>query len=94
MAWLQGAGMLANGQIRDLWMPATCLLLLGVSIIYGVVDLFKGATFWSPLIISIFWAAYNVIPPLLVCWYGWVSKGVSLQWLCRCALSTRADLGP
>ena len=39
---------------------------------------------WSPLIISIFWAAYNMIPPFLVCYYGWVSKGTSLQWLCRC----------
>jgi hypothetical protein len=43
------------------------------------------AIVWSPLIISIFWAAYNMIPPFLVCYYGWVSKGTSLQWLCRCA---------
>lgn len=39
----------------------------------------------SPLIISILWAIYNMIPPLLVVWYGWVSTGTSLQWLCRCA---------
>lgn len=55
--------MLATGQIRDLWMPALCLTLLSVSIVYALVDLFTGATFWSPLIISIFWAAYNMIPP-------------------------------
>ena len=36
---LQGAGMLGAGNIRDLWMPATCLVLLTASIIYALVDL-------------------------------------------------------
>ena len=36
---LQGAGMLGAGNIRDLWMPATCLILLTASIIYALVDL-------------------------------------------------------
>lgn len=47
------------------------------------VDLLSGATLRSPLIISILWAFYNMIPPLLVVFYGWVSTGTLLQWLCR-----------
>ncbi len=31
--------MLGAGNIRDLWMPATCLILLTASIIYALVDL-------------------------------------------------------
>ena len=31
--------MLGAGNIRDLWMPATCLVLLTASIIYALVDL-------------------------------------------------------
>lgn len=49
----------------------------------GLVDLASGATLRSPLIISILWAFYNMIPPLLVVWYAWMSTGKSLQWLCR-----------
>lgn len=47
------------------------------------IDLLGGATLKSPLIISILWALYNMIPPLLVVWYAWMSTGKSLQWLCR-----------
>ncbi len=81
---------MAAGNMRDLWMPLLCLLLLAASFIYGLVDLGSGSTPWSPLIISVLWALYNMIPPLLVVWYGWVSTGKSLQWLCRCASPPRA----
>lgn len=37
----------------------------------------------SPLAISIIWAIYNAIPPVLVLFYAVVGKGVLLQYLCR-----------
>ena len=36
--------MLGAGNIRDLWMPATCLILLTASIIYALVDLSNQVT--------------------------------------------------
>ena len=40
----QGAGMLAAGNLKDLWMPLLCMTLLLISAIYGLVDLLTGAT--------------------------------------------------
>lgn len=36
--------MLAAGNLKDLWMPLLCMTLLLISAIYGLVDLFTGAT--------------------------------------------------
>ena len=32
---MQGGGTMAAGNIRDLWMPLLCLILLFASVIYG-----------------------------------------------------------
>lgn len=42
-----------------------------------------GSTTNSPLAISICWCVYNALPHFLVLWYVLVSKGMSLQYMCR-----------
>lgn len=42
-----------------------------------------GSTVNSPLAISVVWCVYNALPHFLVLWYVLVSKGISLQYLCR-----------
>jgi endoglucanase len=42
-----------------------------------------GSTVSSPLAISVVWCVYNALPHFLVLWYVLVSKGISLQYLCR-----------
>lgn len=61
------------GAVRDLWMPSLVAIALGASIIAGMVKLFNGSFISTPLAISVLWAIYNIIPPLLVrleltCW--------------------------
>ena len=54
------------GAVRDLWMPALTVIALGASILAGLIKLFHGAYISTPLAISVLWAIYNIIPPLLV----------------------------
>ena len=54
------------GAVRDLWMPGLTVIALGASIIAGMVKLFHGSYISTPLAISVLWALYNIIPPLLV----------------------------
>lgn len=42
-----------------------------------------GSTVSSPLAISVVWCVYNALPHFLVLWYVLVSKGMTLQYLCR-----------
>ena len=49
-------------------------------------QLFSGPTLSSPLAISVIWAVYAAIPPFLVCFYAFVSRGGLLQWVCRAAM--------
>ncbi len=46
-------------------------------------QLLAGSTVSSPLAISVVWCVYNALPHFLVLWYVLVSKGISLQYLCR-----------
>lgn len=79
---LKGASILMNTIFRDLWMPACCFILLAVSIIFGLVKLFTGATISSPLAISIIWAIYAVIPHFLVLFYALISRDTLLKYIC------------
>ena len=53
---------------RDLWMPGACFCLLFATLIAGLVELGRSPTISSPLAISVLWAVYNMISPLLVLW--------------------------
>ncbi|DBB00628.1 TPA: hypothetical protein ACH3X3_002312 [Trebouxia sp. C0006] len=80
---LKGASMLMNSAFRDLWVPGLCFVLLFATMIAGLIELFTGSTVSSPLAISVVWCVYNALPHFLVLWYVLVSKGISLQYLCR-----------
>ena len=45
--------MLGAGNIRDLWMPATCLILLTASIIYALVDLSNQVTQYVHFVVDV-----------------------------------------
>ena len=64
---LQGpASLLANSAFRDIWIHIIVIAWLAASIIGGIVKISKAYDFPTPLAISILWAAYQIIPPLLV----------------------------
>ena len=54
------------GAVRDLWMPSLVCVALAASILAGLIKLFQGTYISTPLAISVLWAIYNIIPPLLV----------------------------
>ncbi len=49
-------------------MPGACFCLLLATTIAGLVELGRSPTISSPLAISVLWAVYNMISPMLVLW--------------------------
>ncbi|KAK9857954.1 hypothetical protein WJX84_008696, partial [Apatococcus fuscideae] len=80
---LKGAGKLMNTALGDLWMPGGCLIVLLITLGFGIAKLVQGQTIITTLSISVVWLIYAAIPPFLICWYTVAGRGTTLQFWCR-----------
>ena len=80
---LKGAGKLMNTALGDLWMPGACLIVLLITLGFGIAKLVQGQTIITTLSISVVWLIYAAIPPFLICWYTVAGRGTTLQFWCR-----------
>ena len=60
---LKGAGKLMNTALGDLWMPGACLIVLLITLGFGIAKLVQGQTIITTLSISVVWLIYAAIPP-------------------------------
>ena len=94
-ATAKGKGKLAVTAFGDLWLHATAFLILAVSIGIGIWQLIDGAAVLSPLLISILWAAYSIIPPFLLLLYSFTGHNMVMQFFCKCAAPfPNPNMGP
>ena len=82
-ATAKGGSKLKNSPLRDIWLAIVMFILLTVSIAVAIWQLVDGANVFSPLIISVLWAAYAVVPPFLLLFYAVIGPGYLLQFFCR-----------
>lgn len=87
-ATAKGGSKLKNSPLRDIWLAIVMFILLTVSIAVAIWQLVDGANVFSPLIISVLWAAYAVVPPFLLLFYAVIGPGLLLQFFCRYAFDS------
>ena len=74
---------LADSAVGDLWMPMLSMLLLCISLGFGISKLSSGPTVVTTLAISVVWIVYGIIPPYLLAHYTLIGRGTTLQFMCR-----------
>ncbi|KAK9865087.1 hypothetical protein WJX84_007198 [Apatococcus fuscideae] len=82
-ATAKGGSKLKNSPLRDIWLAIVMFILLTVSIAVAIWQLVDGALVFSPLLISVLWAAYAIVPPFLLLFYATIGPGYLLQFFCR-----------
>lgn len=80
-----GKGKLKNSAARDLWFHCLLTFMLVITIGVGVWQLIAGAEVISPLLISVLWATYSAIPPVLLLYYSLFGRGFLFKIVCKCA---------
>lgn len=78
-ATAKGGSKVGNSAFRDLWIHGLTLTINSITLAVGLVQVFTGAVIISPLLISILWCAYNMIPPLMVFTYAWIGRKHALS---------------
>ena len=86
-ATAKGGSKMKDSALRDIWLACVAFVLLAVSIAIGIWELVDGAEIFSPLLISVLWATYNIIAPYLLIHYAIFGKGIFLHFMCRCVVS-------
>lgn len=82
-ATAKGGSKMKDSALRDIWLACVAFILLAVSIAIGIWELVDGAQIFSPLLISVLWATYNIIAPYLLIHYALFGKGIFLHLMCR-----------
>ena len=80
---LKGVNKLADSAFGDLWMPMLSLLLLAISLGFGLANLVNGPTVITTLAISVVWIIYGMIPPILLAYYAVIGRGSTLAFVCK-----------
>ena len=88
-ATAKGGSKLKNSPLRDIWLAIVMFVLLTISIAVAIWQLVDGALVFSPLLISVLWAAYAIVPPFLLLFYTVIGPGLLLQFFCRYARASR-----
>ena len=81
----QGKGKLAVTAFGDLWLHGLASLVLFVTIAIAIWQLLDGAAVLPPLLFSILWAAYALIPPFLLLLYSVTGHNWVMRFACKCA---------
>jgi len=77
-ATAKGGSKVGNSAFRDLWIHGLTLFINSITVAVGFIQVFTGAVIVSPLLISILWCLYNMIPPVLVFTYAIGGRKYSL----------------
>lgn len=83
---LKGVNKLADSAFGDLWMPFSSLIVMCISLGFGISKLASGPSVITTLAISVVWIVYGIIPPYLLAHYSLIGRGTTLQFMCRYAL--------
>jgi len=75
--------------IRDLWAPMALMAASLASAAVGLRRVANGEDS-AALDVSIAWACYNALPPLLLAHYAWLGRGASLRGACGMAMAACA----
>jgi len=75
--------------IRDLWAPMALMAASLASAAVGLRRVADGEDS-AALDVSIAWACYNALPPLLLAHYAWLGRGASLRGACGMAMAACA----
>ncbi|BDA41271.1 Cellulose synthase 1 [Coccomyxa sp. Obi] len=82
-ATAKGKGRLANSAAGDIWLHCLAVIVLAATMAIGIWQLVAGAQALSPLLISVLWAAFAMVPPFLLVSYAAVGgPGVIMRILC------------
>jgi hypothetical protein len=82
-ATAKGKGRLQLSIAGDIWLHCVAVVVLAATIGIGIWQLAAGAQALSPLLISVLWAAFAIIPPLLLCSYAVLGgPGIIMRILC------------
>lgn len=85
-ATAKGGSKVGNSAARDLWIHVFTLVINTITVAAGLFEVFTGATIISPLLISIVWCIYNMIPPCLVLTYALWGRKKMLSFSCFLAM--------
>lgn len=79
--------------VGDLWMPVTSMLLLFISLGFGIAKLVQLGTVVNAVTISVVWLTFAAIPPFLLCFYAIFGQGTALRFTCK-GCFVLATIGP
>ena len=80
---LKGTAKFVQTLVGDLWVPFVSLLLLAVTLGFGIAKLVKLGTVINAVTISVVWLVFAGIPPFLVCFYAFVGQGAALRYVAK-----------
>ena len=69
--------------VGDLWVPVTSMLLLFISLGFGISKLVQLGTVINAVTISVVWLVFAAIPPFLLTFYAIVGQGTALRYTCK-----------
>ncbi|KAK9837911.1 hypothetical protein WJX74_007544 [Apatococcus lobatus] len=69
--------------VGDLWMPVTSMLLLFISLGFGIAKLVQLGTVVNAVTISVVWLVFAAIPPFLLTFYAIAGQGTALRYTCK-----------
>ena len=75
--------------VRDLWAPMALMAASLAAAAVGLRRVARGEDS-AALDVSIAWACYNALPPLLLAHYAWLGRGASLRGACGMAMAACA----